>query len=174
MKYLLIALTMLPSLLWAEVTLKTEMFKVVEVQLDNGTSKLEWVAPDSIVPGDKVGYRIIVENKGDKNADDIVLNNPVPENTIYVDGSARGANSSIVYSVDGGKTFAKPAQLFIEKNGRKVAASAKDYSNLRWVLNQPVKAGAKASVQYVVQVKQQALSVKDIEKKNVKIDLTTY
>jgi len=153
MKYLLIALTMFPSLLWAEVTLKTEMFKVVEVQQDNGTSKLEWVAPDSIVPGDKVGYRIIVENKGDKNADDIVLNNPVPENTVYVDGSARGANSSIVYSVDGGKTFAKPALLFIEKNGRKVTASAKDYSNLRWVLNQPVKAGEKASVQYVVQVK---------------------
>jgi len=153
MKYLLIALFSLPGLLWAEVTLKTEMFKVIEVQQDNGSSKLEWINADSIVPGDKVGYRIIVENKGDKNADDIVLNNPVPENTVYVDGSARGANSTILYSVDSGKSFNIPTKLFIEKNGKKLVASAKDYSNLRWVLNQPVKAGEKASVQYVVQVK---------------------
>jgi len=153
MKYLFIALTLLPGLLWAEVTLKTQMYKVVEVQKENGTSKLEWIQADSIVPGDKVGYRITVENKGTENADSIVLNNPVPKNTVYIDGSARGANSSIVYSVDGGKTFAKPALLFIEINGKKTEASAKDYSNLRWVLNQPVKAGGKASVQYVVQVK---------------------
>ncbi len=153
MRHLLIAIAMLPSLLWAEVTLKTQMYKVVEVQQENGTSKLEWIQSDSIVPGDKVGYRITVENKGTKNADDIVLNNPVPENTTYIDGSARGTNASIVYSVDGGKTFAKPALLFIEKNGKKTEASAKDYSNLRWVLNRPVKAGEKASVQYVVQVK---------------------
>ncbi len=157
MKYLLIVSALFSSLIsgqaLAQVELETEMFKVVEVQKDNGTSKIEWVKADSIVPGDKVGYRITVNNKGDKKADDIVLNNPVPENTIYVDGSARGANSSIVFSVDGGKSFAKPEQLFIEKNGKKIMASAKDYSNLRWVLNQPVKAGEKASVQYVVQVK---------------------
>ena len=153
MRFLLLTLILLPSLLWAEVTLTTETYKVIEVQQDNGTSKLEWVAPHSILPGDKVGYRIVVNNGGDKKADDIVLNNPVPHNTVYVEGSARGANTSIVYSVDGGKTFAKPAQLFIKKNGRKVAASAKDYSNLRWLLQQPIKAGGKASVQYVVQVK---------------------
>ncbi len=153
MKFLLIVLALLPSLLWAEVKLSTEMYKVVEVKQDNGTSKIEWVKPDSITPSDKVGYRIIVENKGDKSADDIVLNNPVPANTIYVDGSARGANSSIVFSVDGGKTFAKPEQLFIQKDGKKLLATAKDYSNVRWILNKSIKAGAKASVQYVVQVK---------------------
>lgn len=137
----------------AQVELKTEMFKVVEVQKDNGTSKIEWVTPDNITPGDKVGYRIMVKNKGDKAADDIVLNNPVPENTIYVNGSARGANSSIVFSVDQGKTFATPEKLFIEKNGKKLPATAKDYSNVRWVLTSSLKAGEKGSVQYVVQVK---------------------
>jgi len=137
----------------AQVELKTEMYKVVEVQKDNGTSKIEWVTPDSIVPGDKVGYRIIVENKGDKPADDIVLNNPVPENTVYVDGSARGANSSIVFSVDQGITFATPGKLFILKDGKKLPATAKDYSNVRWVLTSSLKAGEKGSVQYIVQVK---------------------
>jgi len=137
----------------AQVELKTEMYKVVEIQKANGTSKIEWVKPDSITPGDRVGYRIIVENKGDKPADDIVLNNPVPENTTYVDGSARGANSSIVFSVDQGKTFTTPEKLFIIKDGKKLPASAKDYSNVRWVLTSPLKAGEKGSVQYIVQVK---------------------
>ena len=138
---------------FAQVELKTEMYKVIEVQKDNGTSKIEWVTPDNITPGDKVGYRIMVKNKGDKAADDIVLNNPVPENTIYVDGSARGANSSIVFSVDQGKTFATPEKLFIEKNGKKLPATAKDYSNVRWVLTSSLKVGEQSSVQYVVQVK---------------------
>jgi uncharacterized repeat protein (TIGR01451 family) len=137
----------------AQVELKTEMFKVVSTQRDNGTSKTEWVNPDNITPGDKVGYRILVENKGDKPADDIVLNNPVPENTIYIDGSARGANSSIVFSVDQGKTFDTPENLFIMKDGKKVSATANNYSNVRWVLTSPLKAGEKGSVQYVVQVK---------------------
>lgn len=138
---------------FAQVELKTEMYKVIEVQKDNGTSKIEWVTPDNITPGDKVGYRIMVKNKGDKAADDIVLNNPVPENTIYVNGSARGANSSIVFSVDQGKTFATPEKLFIKKNGKKLPATAKDYSNVRWVLTSSLKVGEQSSVQYVVQVK---------------------
>ncbi len=137
----------------AQVELKTEMFKVIEIQTDNGTRKMQWVKPDNITPGDQVGYRILVENKGDKPADDIVLNNPVPENTFYIDGSARGANSSIVFSVDQGKTFATPENLFIIKDGKKIPATASHYSSVRWVLTTPLKAGEKGSVQYVVQVK---------------------
>jgi len=138
---------------FAQVELKTETYKVIEVPIENGASKIEWIQPNSITPGDRVGYRLIVENKGDKPADNIVLNNPVPENTLYVDGSARGANSSIVFSVDQGKTFAKPEKLFIQKDGKKLPATAKDYSNIRWILNSVLKAGEKGSVQYVVQVK---------------------
>ena len=44
-------------------------------------------------------------------------------------------------------------QLFIQKNGKKLPATAKDYSNVRWVLTSSLKAGEKGSVQYVVQVK---------------------
>ena len=96
MKKIIASLCLLPSLAFAQVELTTEMFEVVETQQDNGTSKLEWVKPDNIIPGDKVGYRISFKNTGDQPAADIVLNNPVPENTIYVENSARGANSDIV------------------------------------------------------------------------------
>ncbi len=153
MKKILAVLSFLPTLAFAQVDLKTDMFEVVEVLKENGKSKIEWVKPDNIIPGDKVGYRISFENTGDKPADSIVLNNPIPENTVYVDGSARGANSKILYSVDGGQVFDSPEKLFIEKKGRKLPAQAKDYTHVRWTLISPLQKGETGSVQYVVQVK---------------------
>ncbi|EAT12007.1 DUF11 domain-containing protein [Bermanella marisrubri] len=153
MKRVLALVALLPSIAIAQVELETEMFEVVEVQQDNGISKVEWIAPDNIVPGDKVGYRIRFENTGSEAADNIVLNNPVPDNTVYVDGSARGANTNIVFSVNGGDSFAKPEQLFIEKNGQQIQAQAKDYTNVRWTLTTALPSGESGSVQYVVQVK---------------------
>ena len=153
MKKILAILSFLPALAFAQVELKTDMFKVVETQKENGTSKIEWVAADSIVPGDKVGYRISFSNKGEKPADNIVLNNPIPDNTVYVADSARGANSNILFSVDGGKQFAKPEQLFIKVNGKKRPATDKDYTHVQWALSSALPAGKDGSVQYVVQVK---------------------
>lgn len=153
MKKILTSLLFLPTLAFAQVELKTDMFEVIETQQANGTSKVEWVTPDNIIPGDKVGYRISFTNTGDKPAADIVLNNPIPENTVYVDDSARGANSKIVFSVNGGKEFANPEQLFVEVNGKKVPATAKDYTHVRWTLTSALPAGKDGSVQYVVQVK---------------------
>ena len=46
-----------------------------------------------------------------------------------------------------------PEKLFIEKEGKKLPAQAKDYTHVRWSLISPLKAGEKGSVQYVVQVK---------------------
>ncbi|WP_396587129.1 hypothetical protein [Bermanella sp. R86510] len=152
MKKLMASLLLMPSIALAQVELTTEMFEVVEEQKNNGTSQLNWVAPDNIVPGDKVGYRIRFENTGADAADNIVVNNPIPENTFYIEGSARGANTDILFSVDG-NTFAEANQLFIEKDGEQVLANAKDYSHVRWTLTQTLPAGESGSVQYVVQVK---------------------
>jgi len=147
------ACLLLPTLAMAQVELKTDIFKVVETQKENGTSKVEWVEAKSIIPGDKVGYRIHVENTGTDAADNLVLNNPIPDNTVYVDNSARGANSKIEFSVDGGKQYGLPEQLFITREGKKLPATAKDYTRVRWTLLSPLNTGEESSVQYVVQVK---------------------
>lgn len=153
MKKFLFTLFLLPNLALAQVDLNTQMFEVVEVKQKNGSNKLDWVQADNIIPGDKVGYRINFHNKGEKNADNIVLANPIPENTVYVSDSARGANTDIEFSVDGGKQYQVPSLLFIEKDGKKVPAKAKDYTHVRWTLKSALKADEKGSVQYVVQVK---------------------
>lgn len=153
MKKILASLFFIPALALAQVELQTDVFKVVETQKENGTSKIEWVEAKNIIPGDKVGYRISFENKGNEPADNVILNNPIPDNTIYVDDSARGANSKIEFSVDGGQQYNQPEQLFITKEGKKLPATAKDYTHVRWTLLSPLNTGDKSSVQYVVQVK---------------------
>jgi uncharacterized repeat protein (TIGR01451 family) len=141
------------TLAMAEVKVTSNVFEVIEVQQKNGTSKIEWVEAKSIIPGDRVGYRINIKNNGNEPADNIVLNNPVPDNTIYVADSARGANSVIDYSVDGGEQYGQPEQLFIKKDGKTLPATAKDYTHVRWTLIEALGINQETSVQYVVQVK---------------------
>ena len=153
MKKLLCLIALLPTLAFAQVELKTEIFKVVETRLTTGKVKQDWVKDQAIAPGDKVGYQILFTNSGAEPADNIVLNNPIPEHTFYIADSARGANSNIVFSADGGKLFATPEKLFIEKDGKKVLASPKEYTNVRWSISKALPAGESGSVQYIVEVK---------------------
>jgi len=137
----------------AEVQLDNKAFKVVSVTTANGAKTEKWQAPDKMLPGDKVGYQITFSNPDQEVANDIVIANPIPENTEYVSGSAKGNNTDITFSIDGGKTYAQPEQLFVEKDGQRVQASAADYSHVRWQLKQPLTAGADGSVQYEVIIK---------------------
>lgn len=151
-KVLCVLQLIVPISAFAQVELTTEMFKVVTMTDKNGKQKVEWQAADNIVPGDKVGYRIRFANTGTEPADDLVLNNPIPENTVYVSNSARGANSEILFSVNGGSLFDHADKLYVLKDGKKVKAAPKDYTNVRWVISTALKAGENRSVQYVVQV----------------------
>ncbi|MAD45178.1 MAG: hypothetical protein CMI02_01695 [Oceanospirillaceae bacterium] len=153
MRTLLLALMLLPSFVMAEVTLKTEAFKIVAVQQSDGTAIEEWQAADKIVPGDKVGFRISYANQGEEAAEGIVINNPVPADAEYVANTATGRNTRITYSVDGGETFATASALTVTENGASRPAKAGDYTNIRWTLNTPVEAGDSGKVEYKVRIK---------------------
>lgn len=136
----------------AEVEMTTQVFKVVEKTDANGSIKQEWQAPQNMVPGTVVGYRIEIKNSGKEAAKDLIINNPIPANTTYIADSARGADASIDYSVDSGKTFAQPAQLLVIKNGKKVQASAADYTHIRWTFNKALAPKNSTTAQYTVKL----------------------
>jgi uncharacterized repeat protein (TIGR01451 family) len=138
---------------WSEVVLKNDVFKIVTLTSDNGATSEQWQAPDKMLPGDKVGYQISFENLGGEAATDIVIANPIPKNTVYIDGSAKGLNTDIEFSTDGGKTYAQSSKLLIEKDGEQVQATPADYTHVRWTLNKPLTIGADSSVQYAVLIK---------------------
>ena len=150
---LALSLALMNNFVNAEVTLTNTVFEVVTITAEDGTTRDQWKQPDKLVPGERVGYQIEAINKGTEPAADIVIANPIPEHTVYVQDSAKGLNTQIEFSVDNGKTFALPAQLFIEKDGKSVQAQAADYTQVRWKLNQPLAAGASSTVQYIVKIK---------------------
>lgn len=137
----------------ADVTLVNSIYEVVSITNKDGSQQDQWQKPDKLVPGERVGYQIEVNNQGSEPAADIIIENPIPEHTSYVLGSAKGLNTTIEFSVDNGKTFALPAQLFMEKEGKRVQAQAADFTQVRWKLNQPLAAGASSTVQYIVKIK---------------------
>lgn len=137
----------------AEVTLTNTVFEVITITNKDGSKQDQWQQPDKILPGERVGYQIEVTNNGTEAAADIVIANPIPEHTVYVQGSAKGLDAQIEFSVDNGKTYALPAELFIEKDGNRVQAEAANYTQVRWTLNNPLAVGASTTVQYIVKIK---------------------
>lgn len=151
----LAAMTLLLSSIsaWSDVELTNKVFKVVTLTSDNGATSEQWQAPENMLPGDKVGYQISFKNSGDEAATDVVIANPIPENTVYVAASAKGLNTDIDFSADGGKIYAQPSKLLIEKDGERVQATVADYTHVRWTLNKPLAIDAESSVQYAVMIK---------------------
>ena len=97
------------------------------------------------------------ENTGDETATNVVVNDPIPEGTAYVTGSAT-ETGEVTFSIDGGKTFKKPSLLTYEVTNpdgskEKRTASPEQYTHVRWQLP-AIPAGEKGEVSFRVQVKQ--------------------
>jgi len=91
---------------------------------DNGERRTKLVDATKVVPGDEVVYTVTFENIGSEPADDIVITNPLPAEMTYVEGSAFGPGSEIVFSTDGGKSFAPPEKLLVtDEQGRNAGPS---------------------------------------------------
>lgn len=95
-----------------------------------------------VVPGDDVIYVISYSNKGENEATDVVIDNPIPDELTFVDDGKTPATS---VSVDNGKTFGALDALFVlGADGEPRPARTDDVTNLRWVLDRlaPGTAGA--------------------------------
>jgi uncharacterized repeat protein (TIGR01451 family) len=108
----------------------------------------------TVVPGAEVIYTINARNTGSDPAKHVVVTNPVPQSTVYVDGSAAGDNTDIMFSVDGGKSYAHADKLTVrDENGKPRKAEAADYTNVRWTLRSALQPSQLLPVWYRVKVK---------------------
>lgn len=152
----LIALSFSPTLSFsAGVEIKSLAEVEIKVKNEKGeieTKRIE-ASKANVGPGDVVIFTNIVTNSGKEPASDLVVTNPIPANTIYIDGSAEG-DALIEFSVDGGKTFDRPERLFVtDKKGREKRARAEDYTHIRWKLKKPLGPGEKALVSFKAKIK---------------------
>jgi len=149
---LLLALASSPAAAQIEVSTIAQI-EIVETSAD-GKQTIRREAATRVVPGTEVIYTITAKNGGNEPADKVVVTNPVPAQTRYVDGSAAGANTDITFSVDGGKTWGESGTLtVVEANGESRAATADDYTHVRWTLKSNLAPSQQIPVWYRAQVK---------------------
>ncbi len=131
------------------VTLKVMVEQEIVITNEKGRKEKRRIAATKVVPGDEVIYTIHYLNGGTQPADDVFITIPIARETRYVEGSARGADTRITFSVDGGKQFAEPERLVVKgKGGHSRAATAADYTHIRWTFMKPVPPGASGAVSF--------------------------
>ena len=149
---LLLALASSPVAAQLEVSTIAQI-EIVETSAD-GKQTIRREAAKRVVPGTEVIYTITAKNTGNEPADRVVVTNPVPAQTRYVDGSAAGANTDITFSVDGGKAWGPAGTLtVVNANGESRAATADDYTHVRWKLKSDLAPGQQLPVWYRAQVR---------------------
>jgi uncharacterized repeat protein (TIGR01451 family) len=138
----------------AQVTLSNSVKKVETVLNESGEAERRLVDALSVVPGDELRYTITFTNEGGEvvDAGSIVITNPIPEATEYLDGTAFGSGTDIVFSTDG-VSFASANELMVDEAGVEAPASARDYTIIRWVFSPELEPGETGNVSFNVRLK---------------------
>lgn len=139
-----------------KLKLETSAAKVKEVVKD-GKVVDETVPADKIGSGDTIVYTITYKNVGQGVAKNAKVVDPVPEHTVYVVGSAGGANTEVAFSTDGGKSYqATPVMVrYKDQSGKFVekTAPAEAYTNVQWTVKKDIAPGESGQVVFKVKVK---------------------
>lgn len=138
----------------AQVSLENTVQKVETFVNEAGEPQRRLVDAESVVPGDELRYTITFTNKGGEvvDAGSIVITNPIPAETTYLDGTAFGSGTEIDYSVDG-ENFGSAEDLTISQGEAAVIASARDYTSIRWVFQPALEPGETGNVSFSVRLK---------------------
>lgn len=138
------------------IELKSKAEVDIKVKNDKGIEEVVRVdaASVNVTPGDTVIFSTLYSYQGEKPASNVVINNPLPEHMVYVDGSAEGKGTRIEFSIDKGKTFAAAEKLKTkDAEGKDQPAKASDYTHVRWTLEGELQNNAKGSVSFKAKVK---------------------
>jgi uncharacterized repeat protein (TIGR01451 family) len=125
-----------------------------EVIGKDGKKTLKLVPVAKAVPGTEVIYTTTFENIIKKPVGDIVINNPIPNDSEYTAGSAFGKNCDIQFSADGGKIFGHAEDLKIkDAQGKDRSALPKEYTHIRWTYKGQLAAGKSGEVGFRAAIK---------------------
>jgi len=121
-----------------------------EIYVDeNGEEQTRFTDATRVIPGAEIFYTVTYRNLGEEPAEKVTINYPVPNNMDYVDGTARGNNTTITFSVDNGNSFDVPDNLLVtDAEGAQKPASVVDYTHIRWVVGSNLAPGTSGTVQF--------------------------
>ncbi|NEO99905.1 MAG: hypothetical protein F6K58_14735 [Symploca sp. SIO2E9] len=134
------------------------------VEIDNkGQNKITWQELNNkvvkVFPNDFIRYTLKGENISDRAVRNLVVNQPIPQQTKYVLGSATVAQNNgaeITYSIDNGNTFVKNPVIKVtlaDGTVEEQPAPAQAYTHIRWNFGDSVDSGIALKATYEVEVR---------------------
>jgi uncharacterized repeat protein (TIGR01451 family) len=134
--YLMLA----PAFVLADPQLSINMTAEKEITvIEDGREVTRRVPTLEIESGATLFFTLKIANSGDEPATNVVVDNPIPDDTRYVEGSAGGANTIVTFSIDSGESYASADELkyeFTKFNGEKEMRKARPdmYTDIRWIV----------------------------------------
>ena len=120
----------------------------------DGTQTIILEKADMVTPGDKVVYSLNYHNAEAKPAEHVILVMPVPTQVKYLEGTAENENVRTDYSVDGGQSYSRRANLTVHReDGTSRAAIAEDITHIRWNMEQAIAPGASGRLAFTARLK---------------------
>ena len=134
----------------AGLELATRVEKIVAgAGADKADARPQLVPAGDLSPGDALVVTVTFLNTTQHALDGVRITQPIPPSMRYVEGSAVGPGSLVLYSVDGGATYGQPNELGVAAaDGVRRAATAGDYTHVRWLIKAPLAPGARAFVRF--------------------------
>ncbi len=125
-----------------QIRLKNVAHKEIVQINEKGKKVVKQVSVAKVLPGETIIYTSTFSNVGAEMATDIIIDNPVPDNMVYLPLSAAGKNTRVFFSIDGGKSYGVPSELVMVKpNGAKRQARPDEYTHIRWKYKGVLPAG---------------------------------
>lgn len=153
MKKFVMTSALLLTMVQANVTINSASYQE-QIKINKSGEKVkEWVVASKVVPGTVIRYVNTLVNSEEQAASQLLITNPIPENMEYVANSASCASECLLsYSVDGGKSYAQPAELYVGEGMKRHLAQASEYTDIRWVVK-TLPASSQSSVEYKARLK---------------------
>jgi uncharacterized repeat protein (TIGR01451 family) len=136
------------------ISIKTIAQVELEVTDKDGKKALQRTAVQKAVPASEVIYTTTFKNLINKAVGNIVINNPIPNDSDYKAGSAFGKDCEILFSTDGGKNFAAAQYLKVKgEDGKERMALPREYTHIRWNYQGQLMAGNSGEVGFRTVIK---------------------
>jgi uncharacterized repeat protein (TIGR01451 family) len=122
--------------------LKAKLEKVVESKGSDGTEHFELVPGAAPVAGEQFILTVEFANVAGFVADGVRITSTIPDGVSYIPGTATGPGGLVLFSADGGRTFATEEELAARAGATPPRpVKAEDYTHVRWVLEAPLEPG---------------------------------
>jgi len=100
-------------------------------------------------PGDELVYTVTFVNAGGQAAAGIRITQPIPAAVRYVEGSAAAPRATVLFSIDGGRSFGPAEELLVDDGrGRLRPADPGAYTHVRGLLDGEIEPGARGFLRF--------------------------